>query len=120
MLARLPIICRVGWSAARACDRADHPVRLPALAAGRGGLVGADLPVQWAISMLVPPGPGCGFERPGLGQRPVAPALRVPGRLRLGRLPPGRCLRDPPGTGRTRPDAPGRWTGPGAFGARWG
>jgi len=48
-----------------------------------------------AISRLVPPGPGCGFERPGLGQRQVAPALRVPGQLRLGRQPPGPCLCDP-------------------------
>ena len=32
-----------------------------------------------AISTLVPPRHGCGFERPGLFKRQVPPAPRVPG-----------------------------------------
>ena len=48
-----------------------------------------------AISMLGLARHECGFERPGLSKRQVAPALRVPGQLRLGRQPPGPCLCDP-------------------------
>jgi hypothetical protein len=88
---RLPAGCQ-GWEAAGlgsahlqqgCCHR--RPART-------GGLL-PEVPRRgpWgdAISMLVPACRECGFERPGLVKRQVAPALRVPGpcQLRLGCQP---------------------------------
>ena len=106
--------CRIGWSpsprdagrlAAGDVDRCPDGVGGPGGAAepGVAGVrFGAGHEAS-AISRLVRPRDGCGMAGPGLFQRQVAPAPRVPGQLRLD--PPATlartCARSP-GAGRTR------------------